>query len=99
MKKTLATLTFVMIMTLSSTFAHAGLLLSDRPATDGGIAPCNAKASTGIIIESAIFGIIIERAGIIIESPGIIIEKASPCSTNTKKGIIIENADPGIIIE
>ena len=99
MKKTLATLTLTMIMTLGSTFAHAGILLSDRPDTDGGIAPCSAHANTGIIIESAIFGIIIERMGIIIENPGIIIEKASPCSATKKTGIIIERQETGIIIE
>jgi hypothetical protein len=98
MKRTFVTLTLAAIMTLGSTFANAGLLVSDRPSTNGEIAPCKpARASAGIIIEKAIFGIIIERMGIIIESPGIIIEKSSTCNSTTKDGIIIEKA--GIIIE
>ncbi len=77
MKNTITTLTLAMTLAFGATFANAGILVSDGPATGS----CDSS-SNGIIIEGLITGIIIEAAGIIIETSG------TPCTTSD--GIIIE---------
>lgn len=77
MKKTLAAITLAIVMTMTATFANAGIIVGDRSPAE-----CTTSAKDGIII--------LGRDGIIIL--GIVIwgEAPTTCDTTSEKvGIIV----------
>lgn len=87
MKKTLTTITLALVLTLGTTFANAGIIVSDKSAT-----PCNGTVKTGLLVSDKSFiGTILDAIYGIIVSDG-----PAPCS-DTKDGIIVSDR-AGIIV-
>lgn len=81
MKNTITAITLAMVLTLSSTFAFAGILVGDAPTTTG---TCTETKKDGILVSDAP-GIIVlgNAAGIIVLGAqavaGIIVLNPTPC--------------------
>ena len=63
-KKMVATITLMVVMTFTATFAHAGLLVSDRSINNTNTVPavCDVKAGgpdNGLLVSDLIEGIIV----------------------------------------
>lgn len=105
MKKTITTITLAMVLTFGSTFANAGILVSDR----SGILVSDRNGSTktdctkeGILVSDRSGILVSDRysavvAAVIRALEGIIVgdkSKGSPCTT--KDGILVSDRE-GII--
>jgi len=93
MKKTFAAFTLTLVTVLGASFAHAGIIISDAPATGDGIIVgdnrCEQPQSTGIIISDAPGIIVGDFAEVI---GGIIVGDyaSNDCGTD-RTGIIISD--------